>query len=406
MPSKTANPVKTESAANASRPLRVMHVFGGRVRSGVETSILTLAGGQREDGDEVILTPLGNGSFTTEARDLGFTVEPLDKRRRYDLLSIPRLARLIRRRRIDIVHSHAINGAFYACPAGRLAGVRAQVSHFRGDTAATLEDVYRNELPRRMALKYHLWLTRWCRRLITVNPVLRDDLIRDGIPPDKIVFIPNATDADACLGAKEDVDVVRAELELPPEARVVVAIGRLAPVKNLPMLLEAVKRLIEHDRNLRLVLVGDGPDQQMLQEMARRLGISGNVRFTGWRDDTARIIAAADLYALTSTTEGMPNSVMEAMALAVPVVATDVGGMKELVHHEQTGLLVASGDADQLAESIRSLLSDKDRARRLGEAGRTLVRQEFTASALVQRVRQVYLEALGRSQPHQGKTSE
>jgi hypothetical protein len=145
---------------SSNRPLRVMHVLGGRVRSGVETFLLTLAEVQRREGHEPIFVPLAEGPFTEEARDLGFRIVPLLKRRRLDVLSIPRLARLIRDHKPDVLHSYAVNGAFYACPAGRMLGFPAHVGHFQADTEESLEDVIRWRLPRSLANKYHIWLTR------------------------------------------------------------------------------------------------------------------------------------------------------------------------------------------------------------------------------------------------------
>ena len=384
-------PCETETRL---RSLRVMHVFGGRVRSGVETSILTLAGGQRQGLGEVVLVPLAEGAFTGEARDLGFTVAPLNKKRRYDVFSIPRLARIIKQHRIDILHSHAVNGSFYACPAGRLAGVRGQVCHFHAPTTESLEDVYRWKLPRVAAYRYHLWLTRWCQRVITVNPALRRDLIRRGAPPEKVVFIPNALDPDDYDHTRAARRALRDELGLPPEVSVVGAVARLSAFKNFPLLLRAAKRLLDAREPVCFVLAGDGPDRPMLEKMAAELGIARDVHFLGWRKDVSRVLSGFDVFVLSSSSEGFGLSMMEAMATGLPIVATDVDGPRVLVEHGETGLLVPSGDAGRMAEAIRSLVHDKDRARRFGQAGRARTERDFTEDRLIESVENVYASIL------------
>ena len=396
---KTTMTISTEQTSDADReallrPLRVMHVFGGRILSGVETSILTLSAGQRDHVDEVVLVPLAEGSFDVEARRRGFTVDPLNKRCRYDVAQIPKLARMIKRHRIDLVHSHAVNGAFYACPAGRLARVRAQVCHFRAPTAASLEDVYRWNLLRVLADKYHRWLTRWCQRLITVSPALRDELIRDGVPPEKVVYVPNETNLSTYDRSGAAREAIRAEFRMTPDLTVIGTVARLAAFKNIPLLLRAAKPLTEAHDDVRLVIVGDGPDRPALERMARDLGIDQKVYFAGWRNDVARVLSAFDLFALPSRTEGMPNTVMEAMALGKPVVATDVGGVAELVKDEETGLLVPSDDLERFTGALSRMLEDRQFAGRVASAGREFIEKNHNGSTVAGRVLDVYVDLL------------
>jgi glycosyltransferase involved in cell wall biosynthesis len=371
----------------------VAHVFGGRVRSGVESVVLDLAEGLREEGGHAILVPLAEGPFTREAHDLGFDVQPLAKKRRYDLSSIPRLARLLRRGRVDILHSHAVNGAFYACPAGRLAGIHTQVCTLHGDTKEHLRDVYRRTFPRILAHKYLLWLTQGCQGLIAASEALRESLIRDGVASHKVVCIPNGIDLDVYDRAASRGETVRAELGLPPSVTVVGTVARLAPVKNLPMLLNAAKRLIEGN-GVRFVIAGDGPDRRMLERMAADLEIAEYVHFIGWREDVPEVLAALDIFALTSFSETGPLVAQGAMALGKPVVSTDVGIMKEFDQFHQMGLVVDHGDFDHMTEAIRSLLTDKEKARCAGQAGRKIVERVYSKNTMIRRTLELYRSML------------
>lgn len=375
-------------------PLRVMHVLGGRMRSGVESVVLDLADGLRRRGGEPILVPLADGLFTEEARSRGFQVEPLQKRFHGDLFSIVRLARLIKRLGIDILHSHAHNGAFYACPAGRLAGLRGQVSTVHIDTQQSTADFFRWRLPCALTARYYIWLMRWCRRVTTVNPALRDDLIRQGQPSEKVVFIPNGIDLDAYRPAAGQREAVRCELGIPAGTRVIGTVARLAPFKNFPMLLKVARQLVDEQEDIRFVIVGDGPDRRDLEKMAAELGIAGYVHFLGWRTDVSRLLSAMDIFVMTSWIEGCSIAALEAMALSKPVVSTRVGIFTELPELSDMGLLCAPGDVGEMVRALRPLVRDEKLARRAGELGRAVAERDFTKDVMTDRMMNVYHDVL------------
>jgi len=374
-------------------PLRVMHVMGGLIRSGVDSIILTLAEGLRQIGGEAVLVPLVKGRIAEEAGELGLTVDPLGKKFRYDLFSILKLARLIKKHKIDILHSWEVNGAFYACPAGRLAGV-AQVNSWQIDPRESLKQIYRRRLFRQLSFRYYIWLMRFCQRVITATPELHRALIDGGVSPIKVNYMPNGIDVDAYDFKENTRKTILSELKLPSDVTVIGTACRLQLIKNIPMLLKTAKRLIDAKEKVRFVIVGDGTERQMLEDMVAELQITEYVRFTGWRTDAPKLMSAFDIFALTSKDEGMPIVVLEAMALGKPVVGTNVGAMNECVLHGQTGLLVPSDNVNQMTEFLRLLVRDKDRACRFGEAGRTLVKRQFSKEIMVQRTLEVYSAAV------------
>ena len=375
-------------------PIRVMHVIGGQTRSGMETAVLNLADAQRLAGHDVIITPLAGEAFIEEACDLGFTVEPLNKKRRYDFMAILRLLRIIKDLRIDVLHSHAVNGAFYASPAAQMAGVGAHVCTFHADTREALCDAYRREWPRDLAYRYYLWLTRWCRRLITVSKSLRENLIRDGVPADKIEYIPNGVDAAVFEAAASNRDHLRAEFGFPEDTTVIGCACRLAPVKNLSMLLRATELLLHDQLAVQVLVAGYGHERLSLEKLANDLGIAPHVHFVGWRDDVPDILAALDIYTLTSLSESVAICVIEAMAAGRPVVSTDVGGMSEIVKHDKTGLLVESNNVAQLADTICMLIRDRERARRLAKKGQAFVAKNFSKQNVQRKTDVLYQQML------------
>jgi glycosyltransferase involved in cell wall biosynthesis len=235
-----------------------------------------------------------------------------------------------------------------------------------------------------------------CDRLITVTQDLRETLIRDGVPSEKIVCVPNAIDLELYERMGTAREARRAELGVPDSALVVGSVSRLAPIKNLPMLLSVAARLVEEGAEVRFVIVGEGPERDRLEDMATRLGIARFVAFTGWRTDVPELLAAFDVLAMTSFSEAMPIVALEAMALSRPVVATSVGGMKELVQDTRTGHLVAPGDVEAMTRVLHSFARDRERARVMGEAGRARVRRDFTRTKMLRSTRRIYASALRR----------
>jgi glycosyltransferase involved in cell wall biosynthesis len=204
-------------------------------------------------------------------------------------------------------------------------------------------------------------------------------------PEKKIRIIPNAVRAETFALARREAPGSPGD-GMP----VVLTLARLDRQKGLPVLLEAASRVPE----ARFLVAGEGPERPMLEAEIRRLELGGRVTLLGHRDDVPRLLADCDLFVLPSLYEGLPVSVLEAMAAGRPVVATAIGGTDEAVVDGETGLLVAPGNAEALAKKIREVLADPVLARRLGDAGRQRVVREFSAESMVRQVTNLYEELL------------
>jgi glycosyltransferase involved in cell wall biosynthesis len=181
-------------------------------------------------------------------------------------------------------------------------------------------------------------------------------------------------------------------------SKVVICITRLVPIKNLPMMLEAMALVRESRRDAVLVLVGEGPQQSALEEKTRALGLGDAVRFAGYvpQNETAAWYRSADVFALSSDFDNSPNVVLEAMSSGLPVVATDVGGLREYVTDPRNGRLTPKGDARAFADAIASYLDDEPRARATGEANRADAVSRFSWAASAAAMRDVYADIIDR----------
>jgi glycosyltransferase involved in cell wall biosynthesis len=295
---------------------------------------------------------------------------------------IPRIATMLREPRPDVVHSHQIGALLYAGPAARLAGVPVVVHTEHGKN-------YAGRL--RMRLLGRL-AARSARRVFAVSgDILRE--MRDGqvVPPGKLAHVPNGADVDR-FNLADDMAELRREVGLPGEGPVIGTVGRLTGLKRHDVLLRGFARL--RRPTARLLIVGDGPTREELVSLAASLGVTDRVMFAGYQDRPERALAAMDVFALTSDSEGMPLAILEAWAAGKPVVASRVGGVPELVADGRTGLLFAAGDDRALAGCLDRLLNDRPLAGALGEAGRALVRERYDTRVMARAYLRHYRDLL------------
>jgi len=213
--------------------------------------------------------------------------------------------------------------------------------------------------------------------------------------PEKVDVVLNGIALSEPLDASPEQ--TRAELGIPIGAPLIATAGRFEPQKGLHDLIEAVALVRKELPEARLLLIGDGPLRENLQECARQKGVSDAVLFTGWRNDVPRLIQASDVFCLSSHWESFGLVLVEAMALGKPVVATGVDGIPEVVEHERTGLLVPARQPQALAVALVELLADPARARRMGEAGRKRVHEHFRLEDSIERFVEVLKRHVGWS---------
>jgi glycosyltransferase involved in cell wall biosynthesis len=240
---------------------------------------------------------------------------------------------------------------------------------------------------------------RLAHRVVGNSPSVSRLVETEGrVPPARVVTIPNFLDARAFepISPQERCRLL-AELEVPTGAFVVGIVARLSAVKDHAMLLRAVAAIRPSHPDIHCVVVGDGPERERLAALADTLGIREGVHFAGQRPQFPNLHHLFDVSVLCSTSEAFPNSVLEAMAAARPVVATAVGGTPDAVRDGLTGILVPPGDSDRLAAALRLLYADGDRRAAFGTAGRDGARSGYGEEAVIAQVETLYRQLAGRS---------
>jgi glycosyltransferase involved in cell wall biosynthesis len=195
---------------------------------------------------------------------------------------------------------------------------------------------------------------------------------------------------------RQDTAAAKNRLGLPPDRLLVGAVGRLSPEKGFDLLIRAADRLLAEGLDLELWILGEGDQKEALAELIRQLGREERIRLLGYCSDLAGYYEAMDVLALSSYREGLPNVLLEAMALEVPVLATRVAGIPRLIQDGDNGLLVEPGQVDELVAGLRQLLRSPELRQRLAEAGRRTVAEGYSFARRMERLRRLYDRLLGR----------
>lgn len=371
-------------------PLRILHLLTSAGLGGTESSVLVLARGMDPDRfwSEVAVLR-GEGPMSARWRQAGLAVTHLNVQREWTPRAVQKLARLVRGGRYDVVTLYGVAVNVLGRLACKLAGQRSVVGVIRGLT---------NE---RTISRTRLWLDRlsfpWAVCYVSNSQAVIDHLVEAGFPAGKLRLARTGLSTDPFdrapprEEARRQVGIGR----VPPP--VVTCVGNLRPVKNHSFLLRACRLLVDRQVGFLLLLVGAGLEEGRLRRQVRDLSLTEHVRFLGGREDVPVVLAASDLFVLSSLWEGLPRSVMEAMAGRLAVVATDAGGVKELVVDGETGYVLPVSDAAAFAGRMAELLENPALRRRMGEAGYRRVQERFTEDRMVRAMEKIYLEVLGHS---------
>jgi glycosyltransferase involved in cell wall biosynthesis len=267
---------------------------------------------------------------------------------------------------------------------GRYAGTRGLIASKRWGTAIRITHMVTNRLAYRLA-----------HRVLGNSEQVGESLATvERVPRARIVVIPNFVDEDAFdVAPPEAIDALRRGLDIPSDALVVGIVARLHAVKDHQSLIRAIALLKPEFPKLLLVLIGSGPKRAELEALAAAEGVDAIVRFAGLREAPPNLHSLFDVSVLCSLSEGFPNAIVEAMAASRPVVGTNVGGVPDAVREGVNGRLVPASDPPALAAALAPLLRDRELRRRMGAAGQSIAREEFSSATVLPRLSALY-EAL------------
>lgn len=356
-------------------------------RSGAEKQFTLLATRLPKDEFDVSAIALTRGGpFADELAASGVPLTVIGKRSKFDPFSFIRLRSELKRLQPQILHTWLFAANAY----GRLcAGI---VPHTKIIVSERCVDSWK--------AGWQHWLDRRLidrtDRLIGNSQSVVDFYRESGVPAGKLACIPNGIDIPRNHESSDSSErqAILGELGFPADAFVIGFVGRLAKQKRVEDLLWTVETLRQIRPQLYLVLVGDGPERERLEKFAHDIGVTHHVRFLGHREDVSRWLKLFDVFCLASSFEGMSNSIMEAMAVGKPVIASDIPANRELVVQDETGFLPKLADSVGFMQFLRRLIDEPALRKRMGEAGRERIQQFFSIPRMVDAYAAVYRDLL------------
>ncbi|MEZ6049768.1 MAG: glycosyltransferase [Planctomycetaceae bacterium] len=356
-------------------------------RSGAEKQFTLLATRlPRDEFDVHVIVLTQGGPYEQELNEAEIPVTIIGKRWKFDPAAFAHLRSKLRELHPDIVHTWLFAANAY----GRLVG----------GARPPWQTIVSERCVDSWKAGWQLWLDKRLisrtDRLVGNSQSVADFYQQQGFPADRISVIPNGIELPEQSRAGRD-ELLR-ELNLPPDAKLIGHVGRLARQKRVGDLLWAIQVLRQADERAYLLIIGDGPERDALIQRAASLECAHHVRFLGHRSDVSKLMQLLDVYWLGSDFEGMSNSLMEAMATGLPVVVTNIPPNRELVQHDRQGYLVDVGDGVGFAQFTTRLIQQEDLARRLGDAGRQRMSEEFSVDGMVQAYAALYRELCAKPQ--------
>jgi glycosyltransferase involved in cell wall biosynthesis len=367
-----------------------LHIDTARTWRGGQNQVLLTVIGLREIGHRATLVAHPDGELRARAAE-GLDLIPLAPRTEVDLSAAWRLSRVVKRLKPDVVHAHDPHAVAMASlalsfgapsPAPALIASRRVDFHLKGNS-------------------FSRWKHRQVDCFIAASEAIRRMLVGDGVPADRAVTVHEGIDVDHVLAAPA-VNVHEA-FWLPHGAPVVGNVAALVPHKGHRHLIEAAHLVVREVPDARFIILGEGELRDQLERQVRESQLDKHVLLPGFRADVLGCLKGFDLFAMSSVTEGLGTSLLDAMACSKAVVATQAGGMPEVVDEGRTGFLVAPRDHHAMARAIIRLLTEEPLRRQMGEAGSARVRERFTVERMVVETAAVYERVAGT--PHAADTA-
>jgi glycosyltransferase involved in cell wall biosynthesis len=303
-----------------------------------------------------------------------------------DFRAFMHLFRLFRKQRPRIVHTHTSKAGMLGRWAAFFAGVPIVIHTPHGHVFWG----YFGKGTTALFILLERWTARITDRIIALTKQEMSDHLRFSIAPaEKFTVVHSGVDLGQFSRSQGDATAVRENLAIPQGSFVVGTAGRLTPVKGHRHLIEAAAGLVRQHRDMLFVFLGDGELMSDLKEMASAMGIGDQVKFLGWRPDVAEVMSTFDVFVLPSLNEGMGKVLVEAMAMGKPLIASDVGGIPDLVVQGENGLLVPPADSKALAQAVLDLYENPDKRRRMGEAGKR-ISAAYGVEAMLQKIDELY----------------
>lgn len=370
-----------------TKTMKVLHLIAAPSIGGAEKLLLMLS---KEIDKKKVIIILGvfidgghkENAMWNEAIKTGLIVEPIRIKKVHGLMQVIDLVKIIRKHRPDVIHAHGYKT--------NIIGFFLSII-FHLPIVTTFHGWLQENTQNKFFARLSLILIRYFNKVIAVSQQIRSGLIERGIPPQRIEIIHNIP---VVLESARDPkgNLLRKELGIPRDVKIIGFVGRLEYVKGCHIFLEAASLVLSKHPNVYFLVVGDGTEKENLINQAEKCALGKRILFTGFRHDVASMFTLFDLYVLSSLNEGIPLTILEAMFYGIPVVATSVGGVPEVITHNINGLLVTPNDPASLAESISvSLMNCEDSENRVQQA-KSLIENEYKVTTWVDKISNIYRE--------------
>lgn len=355
--------------------MKVLHINTERTWRGGEQQVLYLMRGlaKRDVEQELLCRP--ESAIGERAREAGLTVWERPLRGELDLAAAMAIKAAIREKGFDVVHMHTSHAHTLGVIGSVLTGKQRPVTVVSRRVDFSIHK-------RRFSLS-GLKYSRGVDRILCVSEAIRRVLLDDGLPPELLGVVHSGVDLARFENVPDSAAALREELGVPTDAPWIGNVAHCADHKGQRYLVAAAPALLARHPNARITIVGDGELLPDLKRQASELGIAERVSFPGFRTDVVELLAAFDVFCFPSHLEGLGTSVLDAMGVVLPIVATTAGGIPEMIESGTHGLLVPPKDPDALAEALSWMLEHRDEAAAMATAGRARLEAEFTADATV-----------------------
>ena len=368
----------------------ILFVIDGIEFGGGERTFLQLIEQLPREKYNIYTATTPNGAFSEMLTKKNIDYVPLDLTKRFSWKALKTLLRIIAENNIDIVHSQGGKVDFYTRLASRILKSKIKVVN---TIAMPVEGYDVSFLKKAIYCFIDRFCERYVDRFIVVSKSLQTTLENNHkIPGEKIALVYNGIELDEYQDeASEEFSFkLKKEFNMGKSVSLVGAIGRIVWQKGFEYLVEAVPAILKECPEVRFMIIGDGPLKKELVEKSRKLGIADKIIFTGFRTDIKEALVSIDILVMPSLREGFPMVTLEAMAMAKPIIAADIDGIREQIEHQKNGLLVPPENPVVLAEAVISLLKNKEKAERLGLAAKKRVEEEFSLKKMVNETESVY----------------
>lgn len=363
----------------------ILHLTETSEPGGSETVLAYIAKNLDSRYYRSLVCLISEGWLSDHLKKIGVDYLVIKNKRALDPIFLAKLVGLIKREKIDLVHAHEFLMNVYGSVAAKIASV-PMIGTIHG------KGYFTDKKSRILAYKLAMLL---CSQMIAVSEDLRKYFTKELklTNTSKIVTIYNGIDLNKYTVNNSHRNIHN-KPGISPNTLIAGIVGSLFVVKGIPYLLEAIKKVITYFPNFRLLIVGEGDQESILKKKVVSLGLQNIVNFLGFRNDIPEVLNLFDIYICSSSSEGLSLSILEAMAMEKPVIATEVGGNPELIVHGKNGYLVPPRDPEKLAEKILVLLKNKNLREQMGKMGRKIVEEKFSIKAMIDNYQNLYKKLL------------